>query len=68
MISPNPTAWGLAKAAPKLCARDLVTEAIRLARQNKPRADITGSSRQASTSEVRDWAASSGQQRAGTQG
>src|SRR5215472_10616919 len=41
-------------------ARDLVTEAIRLARQNKPRADITGSSRQASTSEVRDWAASSG--------
>jgi len=42
---------GAAKAAPKLCARDLVTEAIRLARQNKPRADITGSSRRASTSD-----------------
>lgn len=41
-------------------ARDLVTEAIRIARQNKPRAEITGSPSQASTPEVRDWAASSG--------
>jgi hypothetical protein len=41
-------------------ARDLITEAIRLARQNKPRADITGSPWQASTPEVREWAASNG--------
>lgn len=41
-------------------ASDLVAEAIRIARQNKPRADIAGSRWQASTSEVRDWAASNG--------
>ena len=41
-------------------ARDLVTEAIRIARDNKPRAEITASRWQASTSEVRDWAASNG--------
>jgi hypothetical protein len=41
-------------------ATDLVAEAIRIARQNKPRADIGGSRWQASTSEVRVWAASNG--------
>jgi hypothetical protein len=38
-------------------ARDLVAEAIRIARENKPRTEITGSRWQAGTSEVRDWAA-----------
>jgi hypothetical protein len=41
-------------------ARDLVAEAIRLARQHHPRAEITGSPWQASTTEVRHWAASNG--------
>ncbi|SRR6266487_2398943 len=41
-------------------ATDLVREAIRIARAHQPRAEITGSRWQASTSEVRDWAASSG--------
>jgi Lsr2 protein len=41
-------------------ASDLVAEAIRLARQHHPRAEITGSPRQASTTEVRLWAASNG--------
>lgn len=36
-------------------ARDLVTAAIRIARQNKPRVGITGTPWQASTTEVRDW-------------
>jgi hypothetical protein len=41
-------------------AGDLVTEAIRLARHRHPRAEITGSPWQASTTEVRRWAASNG--------
>jgi hypothetical protein len=41
-------------------ARDLVIEAIRIARENKPRTEITGSQWQAGTSEVRDWASASG--------
>ncbi len=41
-------------------ASDLVTEAIRIARQHEPRAEITGTRWQASTSEVREWAASNG--------
>jgi hypothetical protein len=39
-------------------AEELVAEAIRLARTRPPRAEITGSSWQASTQEVRDWAVS----------
>jgi hypothetical protein len=39
-------------------ASDLVTEAIKIARAREPRAEITGSRWQASTSEVREWAAS----------
>ncbi len=41
-------------------ASDLVREAIRSARPREPRAEITGSRWQASTSEVREWAASQG--------
>jgi hypothetical protein len=41
-------------------ARDLVSEAIRIARAREPRAEITGSRWQASTSEVREWAATNG--------
>jgi hypothetical protein len=41
-------------------AVDLVAEAIRMARAGQPRAEITGSQWQASTSEVRKWAASNG--------
>lgn len=41
-------------------ASDLVVEAIRIARQNKPRAEIAGTQWQAGTSEVRDWAARNG--------
>jgi hypothetical protein len=41
-------------------AADLVTEAIRVARAGQPRAEITGSRWQASTAEVRDWAADNG--------
>ena len=41
-------------------ASDLVSEAIRIARAREPRAEITGSQWQASTSEVREWAASNG--------
>jgi hypothetical protein len=41
-------------------ASDLVSEAIRIARSREPRPGITGSRWQASTSEVRQWAASSG--------
>ena len=42
-------------------AADLVAEAIRMARAGQqPRAEITGSQWQASTSEVRKWAASNG--------
>jgi hypothetical protein len=41
-------------------AGDLVAEAIRIARQREPRAEITGAPWQASTSEVREWAASNG--------
>ena len=41
-------------------ASDLVSEAIRIARAREPRAEITGSRWQASTSEVREWAASNG--------
>ena len=41
-------------------AANLVTEAIRMARAGQPRAEITGSQWQASTSEVRKWAASNG--------
>jgi hypothetical protein len=41
-------------------AADLVDEAIRLARARQPRTEVTGSQRQASTSEVRDWALSAG--------
>ena len=37
-------------------AQELVAEAIRMARQRPPRAEITGSAWQASTQEVRDWA------------
>lgn len=39
-------------------AADLVADAIRIARARQPRAEITGSQWQASTSEVRIWAAS----------
>ena len=39
-------------------ATDLVAEAIRIARAQQPRAEITGSQWQASTREVRDWALS----------
>ena len=39
-------------------AQELVAEAIRMARQRPPRAEITGSAWQASTQEVRDWAVS----------
>lgn len=35
---------------------ELVAEAIRIARNQEPRAEITGSRWQASTREVRDWA------------
>jgi hypothetical protein len=48
-------------------ASDLVTEAIRIARQREPRAEITGTPWQASTSEIREWAASNGFQ-IGTEG
>ena len=41
-------------------ATDLVAAAIRLARPGQPRTEITGSEWQASTSEVRKWAASNG--------
>jgi hypothetical protein len=41
-------------------AADLVAEAIRMARARRPRAGIAGSPWQASTSEVRKWAASNG--------
>ena len=41
-------------------ATELVAEAIRVARAREPRAEITGSRWQASTSEVRDWALSAG--------
>jgi hypothetical protein len=41
-------------------ATDLVAEAIRMARPGQPRTEITGSEWQASTSEVRKWAASNG--------
>ncbi len=41
-------------------AADLVAEAIRIARVRQPRAEITGSRWQASTSEVREWAAGNG--------
>jgi len=41
-------------------ASDLVSEAIRIARAREPRAEITGSRWQASTSDVRQWAASNG--------
>jgi hypothetical protein len=41
-------------------ASDLVSEAIRIARAREPLPEITGSRWQASTSEVRRWAASSG--------
>ena len=41
-------------------AANLVAEAIRMARAGQPRAEITGSQWQASTSEVRKWAASNG--------
>lgn len=43
-------------------AADLVSEAIRIARARQPRPEITGSARQASTSEVRTWATSNGYQ------
>ncbi len=38
----------------------LVAEAVRLARPRQPGTEITGSQRQASTSEVRNWAVSAG--------
>lgn len=41
-------------------ASDLVAEAIRIARAGQPRAEITGSGWQASTAEVREWAAGNG--------
>jgi hypothetical protein len=41
-------------------AADLVAEAIKIARACQPRAEITGSRWQASTSEVREWAAGNG--------
>lgn len=41
-------------------ASDLVAEAIRIARADKPRAEIAGRAWQASTSEVRQWATASG--------
>lgn len=41
-------------------AADLVAEAIRIARARQPRAEITGSRWQASTAEIRKWAAGNG--------
>jgi hypothetical protein len=41
-------------------AADLVAEATRIARARRPRAEITGSRWQASTAEVREWAADNG--------
>ena len=41
-------------------ADDLVAEAIRIARLRQPRAEIAGSRWQASTPEVREWAAGNG--------
>jgi len=41
-------------------AEDLVAEAIRVARMREPRQEIAGSRWQASTAEVRRWAADSG--------
>jgi hypothetical protein len=41
-------------------AAELVAEAIRLARAREPRAEIAGSRWQASTREVREWAAGAG--------
>jgi hypothetical protein len=41
-------------------AAELVAEAIRVARAQDPRAEITGSSWQASTTEVRNWALTAG--------
>jgi hypothetical protein len=41
-------------------AADLVAEAIRMARERQPRAEITGSCWQASTAEVREWAVRNG--------
>jgi hypothetical protein len=41
-------------------ASDLIAEAIKTARADKPRTEITGTPWQASTSEVRQWATASG--------
>ena len=41
-------------------AAELVAEAIRVTRARGPRAEISGSRWQASTSEVRNWALSAG--------
>ena len=41
-------------------AAELVAEAIKMARPHQPRAQITGSQWQASTSEVRNWALNAG--------
>ena len=41
-------------------AAELVAEAIKMARPHQPRAEITGSRWQASTSEVRNWALNAG--------
>jgi len=41
-------------------ADELVAEAIRIARPRQPRTEIAGSQWQASTSEVRQWAAGNG--------
>jgi hypothetical protein len=41
-------------------AADLVAEAIKMARDREPHAEITGSRWQASTQEVRNWARSAG--------
>jgi len=41
-------------------AAELVAEAIKMARPHEPRAEITGSRWQASTSEVRNWALNAG--------
>lgn len=41
-------------------AAELVAEAIKMARPHQPRAEITGSRWQASTSEARNWALNAG--------
>ena len=41
-------------------AAELVAEAIKMAREREPRAEITGSRWQASTQEVRSWALNAG--------